>query len=340
VIDPLQQDLTSVEIVVADLAGDHRQNWRMRLGESAGQRGHHHADAVGNVALPDQRGVHRRPGVLVLAQIDAGRKDIVHQLGEQIDRAVLPQQQRGIGGEDRRDSNHALAPGADLQTEPLDFLEVQQGAPGKQHAHGHAIGQGDAVGGDLQRHAQGRLDIEHARGAHRGQLAQAISVDHAGPFEPHVEELFEQADLGQLHGHQQRNRLVVRLERRFLVAPHAVDEIDLAAHGIGADLAGDAQIAFDNRPKSRMGEQFGAAAQVGHVVPAKRVRSDTQTVHEWAGHERFEPCRLKTWGSRGEYLNHTSGSWAFYRLFARETRARQPCRQASGVVTTNRWQTA
>src|SRR5690606_10305417 len=90
-VDPLHENLTRVEIVVAGLAGYQREDWRIGFDETSGKSMRQDTDAIGDVALPHQRRVYGRPLLAVLAQIDALGKDVVHQFAKAIDGVVLAQ---------------------------------------------------------------------------------------------------------------------------------------------------------------------------------------------------------------------------------------------------------
>lgn len=194
----------------------------------------------------------------------------MHPLGKTVERAVLAQQQYGVGGQVGRDGDHSVALGVDCQAQSFDQAEVEQRPAREQHAHRHAFGQRHAIVRHAQRNAQRVAHREYAGGDHGRQLAQAVAESHPGLVEANVEEFLQQPDLRQLHGHDQRQCFVVGVERRFAVIAHALDQVDGPFDRVGADLAGLGQKAVYRRAVGRMGQQVRAATQIRDVVAAER----------------------------------------------------------------------
>jgi hypothetical protein len=76
-----------------------------------------------------------------------------------------------------------------------------------------------------------------------------------------AEVLSQDAQLSDLHGHDQGDRLVIRLERRLLPLGNSAHQINRPPHDIAADRAGSIQFLGHNRSVQRMSEKFVAASQ-------------------------------------------------------------------------------
>ena len=159
--------------------------------------------------------------------------------------SVLPQEQHGVRRKERRDADHPRPFAADLQTQPLDVVEVENRTARKQHAHRDVLGQRDAIAGNRQRQSQRVLHFEHARGDECGQLPKAVAEHQPRAAILEVEELFQNLELCQRGRHDQSDRFVIGFEIRFQVCLHPGDQVDRLAHGVRGDFAGLDEIALE-----------------------------------------------------------------------------------------------
>src|SRR5262245_64808710 len=122
-VDPLAEQLASVDRRVAIGAGDERKNARPRLGVIECNRVHPLGRAIGDLLLPDDRRVNGRPVKIVLTQMYVDVERIGGAGHESVERVVLSDEEERVGRELRGDADDATTFLIDLETQAADIVD-------------------------------------------------------------------------------------------------------------------------------------------------------------------------------------------------------------------------
>ncbi len=216
VVGPVGQELPGVLHVVARLSGHAGEQGRGRLVVAAAGLVEGHRRPVGDVPLPDQRRMQRRPAVRV-----ASEQHLVRLVGQErplrgvepVDRVPLAEDQGRVGREERRRADQAVPLAADPPAEPLDLVHRQGGPSGEQDAHRQVVGQLGAVGGERQRDRQELFEGEDAAPDQGGELADAVAEAEPGVAGRDAEAFLKDGHLGEFRRDDRRDVLRKKIER-------------------------------------------------------------------------------------------------------------------------------
>jgi hypothetical protein len=110
----------------------------------------------------------------------------------------------------------------------LHGVRVERLAPGEQHAHGRVLGERGALDRERERDRQDLVEPQGAADDHGRELADRVPEAELRLPHRHLEHLFQDRHLGQLHGHDHRDVLGEGVEAAGGLEPHVLDEIHAA----------------------------------------------------------------------------------------------------------------